>query len=152
MNLGLWGVLAIVALVAVVVFATLAFVFVKRLLIRAPVPMGEEVGSIFGVVRKMRKREPMSDDELALAKQVVADRGSLMAFSIPATLFSLGCFYVFGSLEHLHGATPSERTFLGVIPMLTSTNLTLRLLMSARLKGRLQTQPKTPPAALHAPH
>jgi Kef-type K+ transport system membrane component KefB len=146
MNLSLWAYLTIIALVAVLVFATLAFVFVRRLLIRAPVPMSEEVGSIFLVLRKLRKREPMSDDELALAKQVVSDRRSLMAYSIPAALFSIGCFYVLGSLEHLHGATPSERTFLGVIPMLTSTNLAIRLLMSARLKGRLQksfvTQPK----------
>ena len=63
-----------------------------------------------------------------------------MAYSIPAALFSIGCFYVFGSLEHLHGATPSERTFLGVIPMLTSTNLAIRMLRSASLKGRLQKE------------
>ena len=43
-----------------------------------------------------------------------------MAYCIPAPIFSIGCFYVFGSLEDLHGATPSERTFLGVIPMFTS--------------------------------
>jgi hypothetical protein len=91
----------------------------------------------------------MSDDELALAKQAVSDRRSLMAYSIPAALFSIGCFYVFGSIEHLHGATPSERTFLGVIPMLTSTNLAFRLLRSASLKGRLQ--PTASRAALHAP-
>jgi hypothetical protein len=89
---------------------------------------------------------------MAVAKQAVSDRRSLMAYCIPAALFSLGCFYVFGSLEHLHGATPSERTFLGVIPMLTSANVAIRLFRSASLKGRLQPQPKTPPAALHAPH
>jgi hypothetical protein len=49
----------------------------------------------------------------------------------PATLCSIGCFYAFGSLE------PSERTFLGVIPMLTSTNPTMQALKVARLKGRL---------------
>jgi hypothetical protein len=119
---------------------TVAFVFVRRLLIRPPAPMSAEVGSMFGVLRKLRKREPMSDDELVLAQQVVSDRGSLMAFSIPAVIFSVGCFYVFGSLEHLHGATSSERTFLGVIPMLTSTNLAVRLLRSASLKGRLQKE------------
>jgi hypothetical protein len=152
MNQSLWAYLTIIALVAVLVFATIAFVFVRRLLIRAPVPTSEEVGSLFLVLRKLRKHEPMSDDELAVAKQAVSDRRSLMAYSIPAALFSIGCFYVFGSLEHLHGATPSERTFLGVIPMLTSTNLAIRLLRSASLKGRLQSQPKAPPAALHAPH
>jgi hypothetical protein len=149
MNLGLFGFLTTIALVAVLVFATLAFVFVRRLLIRAPVPVSEEVGSIFLVLRKLRKREPMSDDELALAKQAVSDRRSPMAYSIPAALFSIGCFYVFGSLEHLHGATPSERTFLGVIPMLTSTNLAFRLLRSASLKERLQ--PTASRVALHAP-
>jgi hypothetical protein len=152
MNLSLWAYLTIIALVAVVVFATIASVFVGRLLIRAPVPMSDEVGSIFGVLRKLRKREPMSDDEMAVARQAVSDRRSLMAYCIPAALFSLGCFYVFGSLEHLHGATPSERTFLGVIPMVTSTNVVIRLLRGARLKGRLTPQPTAPPAALHTPH
>jgi Kef-type K+ transport system membrane component KefB len=152
MNLSLWAYLTIIAFVAVVVFATIASVFVGRLLIRAPVPMSEEVGSLFRVLGKLRKREPMSDDEMAVARQAVSDRRSLMAYCIPATLFSLGCFYVFGSLEHLHGATPSERTFLGVIPMVTSTNVLIRLLRGARLKGRLQPQPTAPPAALHTPH
>jgi Kef-type K+ transport system membrane component KefB len=152
MNLSLWAYLTIIALVAVVVFATIATVFVGRLLIRAPVPTSEEVGSLFRVLQKLRKREPMSDDEMAVARQAVSDRRSLMAYCIPATLFSLGCFYVFGSLEHLHGATPSERTFLGVIPMVTSTNVLIRLLRGARLKRRLQPQPTAPPAALNTPH
>ncbi len=134
------GILTIIALVLVFVFATIAFVFTNRLLNRKNAPMSEEVGSIFAVLRKLRKRQPMSTDELALARQVVSDRRSLMAYSIPAALFSIGCFYVFGSLEHLHGATPSERTFLGVIPMLTSTNLAIRMLRSASLKGRLQKE------------
>jgi Kef-type K+ transport system membrane component KefB len=146
----LFGILTIIALVLVLVFATTAFVFTNRLLNRKNAPMSEEVGSIFAVMRKLRKREPMSTDELDLARQVIADRGSWMAYSIPATLFTLGCFYVFGSLEHLHGATPSERTFLGVIPMLTSINLAIRLLASASLKRRLQ--PKPPSVALRAPH
>jgi Kef-type K+ transport system membrane component KefB len=64
--------------------------------------------------------------------------------SIPAAIFTMGCFYVFGSLEHLHGATPSERTFLGVIPMLTSTNLTIRMLTAFGLKRRLQKVSKQP--------
>jgi Kef-type K+ transport system membrane component KefB len=80
----------------------------------------------------------MSNDELDYAKQIVADRSSPMAFCIPGTLFMLGCFFVLGSLYYLHGATPSERTFLGVIPILTSTNLAIRLRRSARLKGRLK--------------
>jgi hypothetical protein len=136
----LFGIITIISMVLVIVFATIASVFTNRLLRRDNAAMSEEVGSIFGVVRKVRKREPMSEDEVDLAKQAIADRGSLMAYSIPATLFSIGCFYVFGSLEHLHGATPSERTFLGVIPMVTSTILAIRLLRSAGLKRRM---PKT---------
>jgi hypothetical protein len=48
----------------------------------------------------------------------------------------MGLFYIFGSLEHLHGAQPSERTFLDVIPIITSTNLTIRMFLSSRLKSR----------------
>jgi Kef-type K+ transport system membrane component KefB len=50
----------------------------------------------------------------------------------------MGCFYIFGSLEHLHGAQPSERTFLGLIPIVTSTNLTMRMFLSGRLKKRIE--------------
>ncbi|EUA52854.1 hypothetical protein I552_8962 [Mycobacterium xenopi 3993] len=87
---------------------------------------------------KVRKREPISKEELDFAKQIVADRSSLMAYCIPGALFMLGCFYVFASLYQLHGATPSERTFLGVFPMLASINFTMQLLRSARLKRHLQ--------------
>jgi Kef-type K+ transport system membrane component KefB len=140
MSLVLFGYLTIVALALALVFAAFAAVHVKRLGDRTPAPISEEIGSAKAVLNKVRKREPMSKDELDYAKQIVADRSSLMAFCIPGTLFMLGCFYVFGSLYYyyLHGATPSERTFLGVIPMLTSTNLAIRLLRSARLKGRLR--------------
>ena len=138
MNLVLFGYLTIVALVLALVFAAFAAVHVKRLGDRRPMPISEEIGSAKAVLNKVRKREPMSKEELDYARQIVADRSSPMSFCIPATLFMLGNFYVFGSLYYLHGATPSERTFLGVIPMLTSTNLAVRLLRSARLKGRLR--------------
>ena len=140
MSLVLFGYLTIAALALALVFAAFAAVHVKRLGDRTPAPISEEIGSAKAVLNKVRKREPMSKDELDYAKQIVADRSSLMAFCIPGTLFMLGCFYVFGSLyyDYLHGVTPSERTFLGVIPMLTSTNLAIRLLRSARLKGRLR--------------
>jgi hypothetical protein len=154
MNLSMWALLTIIAFVFVGVFASIAAVFVMRLVRRPTLPMTEEVGGIPTVLRKLRKREPMSDDELAVARQAVTDRGSLMALCIPAAIFSIGCFYVFGSLDyvHLNGGTPSERTFLGVIPMFTSTNLAIRMLRSASLKRRLPKQPKAPQAALHAPH
>jgi hypothetical protein len=137
MNLSLWAWLTVVAFVTLVVFATLASVYVSRLVRRPTLPLSEEVGGIATVLRKLRKREPMSEDEVALARQALSDRGSFGALCIPATIFSIGCFYVFGSLEHLFGATPSERTFLGVIPMFTSTTLAIRLLKSASLKRRL---------------
>ena len=138
MNTILFGYLTIVALVLMFVLAAFASVLVRRMERRPPTAKGEEIGSATAVIKKLRKREPMSQYELDFAKQVVADRSSFLAFCIPGTVFMLGCFYVFGSLYHLHGATPSERTFLGVIPMLTSTNLTIRMLSSARLKGRLR--------------
>ena len=134
----LFGYLTIATLALALVFAAFAAVHVKRLGDRTPAPISEEIGSAKAVLNKVRKREPMSKDELDYAKQIVADRSSPMAYCIPGTLFMLGCFFVFGSLYYLHGATPSERTFLGLIPMLTSTNLAIRLRRSARLKGRLQ--------------
>lgn len=134
----LWGYLTIVTLVLALVFSAFAAVHVKRLGDRTSAPMSKEIGSTNAVLNKVRKRESMSKHELDYAKQIVADRSSLMAFGIPGTLFMLGCFFVFGSLYYLHGAAPSERTFLGVIPMLTSINLAIRLLRSARLKGRIR--------------
>lgn len=135
--MSLWAVLSVVAFVLVMVFAAAAGVYVSRLVRRPALPIGDELQAIPRVLAKVRKREPMTDEELALARQAISDRGSFLALCIPLTIFSIGCFYVFGSLEHLHGATPSERTFLGVIPMFTSTNLGIRMLRSASLKRRL---------------
>lgn len=142
--IGLWGVLTIVFLALALVFATFAAVYVKRLEGRTPMRISEEIGSVKAVMHKVSKREPMSQDELDYARQIVADRASPMALCIPATLFALACFFVFGSLWYLHGATPSERTFLGLIPMLTSTNLAVRLRARARLKRRLQKMTVVP--------
>jgi hypothetical protein len=141
---GLWGYLTIIFLALAFMFAAFAAVYVKRLGDRTPLPISEEIGSVKAVMRKVSKREPMSKDELDYAKQIVADRRSLMALCIPATLFALACFFVFGSLWYLHGATPSERTFLGLIPMLTSTNLAVRLRARARLKRRLENMSVVP--------
>jgi hypothetical protein len=137
-ELGLFGALTILALALAFLFAAGAAIYVKRLGDRPPTPISDEIGSAKAVTRKVRKREPMSQDEVDYAKQLLADRSSLMTLCIPAALFSMGCFYVFGSLYHLHGATPSERTFLGVFPMLASMNFTTQILRSARLKRRLQ--------------
>ncbi len=89
------------------------------------------------VLGKLRKKVPLKDYEKPLATQVFDARRPLMAFSIPAAFFTIGAFYIFGSLEHLHGAQPSERTYLGFIPMFTSTNLTMRMFLSGRLKSRI---------------
>jgi hypothetical protein len=138
MESGVFGFLTVVTLALAFVFAAIAAVYVKRLGDRVPLPISDEIGSAKAVTRKVRKREPMSQDELDYAKQLLATRSSLITFCIPGALFMVGCFYVFGSLYHLHGATPSERTFLGVFPMLASFNFTTQILRSARLKRRLR--------------
>ncbi len=134
----LFGFLTIVTLLLALVFAVGAAVYVRRLEDRVPNAIGDEIGSAKAVTRKVRKGEPMSADELDYARQIIDARSSLMTFCIPGALFMLGCFYVFGSLYHLHGATPSERTFLGVFPMLASMNFTTQILRSIRLKRRLR--------------
>ena len=138
MQLGLFGYLAILAGVAELVFGVCFFAFVKRLLERAPTPLGEEIGGFRKVLRKLRKGEPMSKDELDFASQIIADRGSLLAYSIPAAIFTLGCFYVFGNLE-LHGPK-SLRPYIGLLPMLGSINVTAQLHRVAVLKKRLRSR------------
>jgi hypothetical protein len=136
--LSLFGYLAILAGVAELVFAVCFFTFVKRLLGHAPTPLSEEIGGFRQVLRKLRKGEPMSKDELDFASQIIADRTSLMAYSIPAAIFTLGCFYVFGNLE-LHG-TSSLRPYIGLFPMLGSINVTVQLRRIAVLKKRLRSR------------
>jgi hypothetical protein len=137
--MSLFGYLAILAGAAELVFAVFFFTFVKRLLGREPTPLSEEIGGFRKVLRKLRKGEPMSEDELDFATQIIADRGSLMAYSIPAAIFTLGCFYVFGNLE-LHG-TSSLRPYIGLGPLLGSINVTVRLRRVATLKKHLRNVP-----------
>jgi hypothetical protein len=73
----LFGFLTILALVLALTLAAVASVFVKRMEGRTPLPISEEIGSAKAVMHKVRKREPMSKDELDYAKQIVADRSSL---------------------------------------------------------------------------
>src|SRR6185436_16276207 len=114
---------------------------------RTPHPMGEQVGAHKAVLAKLRKREPMSQDEFDYASELVADTRSPLALAIPATLFCIGFFYVVGCLYelHVHGGNPSFRTFIGGIPMLTSMNMAAQLRRVARLKGRLQNAPLSVP-------
>jgi hypothetical protein len=136
-----WGLLTLIALAVTLALLVIATTYVRRLERQPTLPFSEEIGAAPRVIRKLRKREPMTREEFEYAQRVVAIRGNPMAFCIPLTLFALSCYYVFGCLEYLHGATPSERTFIGVIPMLTSTNLAIQLLRVRRLKGRLRDAP-----------
>lgn len=137
MTQSLWGLLTVISYAAIFLFAAGAFTIVRRMLRREPTAVSEQVGSVSTVLRKVRKREPMSTAELDYARQVIADRRSPLAFCIPAAIVTVGCIYVFGSLEQLHGRAPSLRTFIGLIPMLAGTNLTIQLLRIAALKRRL---------------
>jgi hypothetical protein len=141
-GLGLWGLLMYVALGFEVVFAILAFIYTRRLLRLQALPMSDDVNGYQKALRKLRKDEPMTQDELNLAARIIDIRRAPMAYTIPAAFMTMGIFYILGSLEYLHGATPSERTFLGVIPMFTSTNLILQMRRTARLNKRL---PKVSP-------
>ncbi|OBK87911.1 hypothetical protein A5649_16750 [Mycolicibacter heraklionensis] len=136
-NWHLFGDLAAVAFVALLVFATGTFLYIRRLRNRPPLPISEGIGARKSVLAKVRKGEALAPQELEFATRTIDDQRSPLAFCIPATIFSLGCFYVLGSLEQLHGATPSERTFLGLIPMLGAFNVTAQLVRTAKLKKRL---------------
>lgn len=134
-----WGLLALIALAVTLLLLTIATIYVRRLERTPTLPFSEQIGAAPHVIKKLRKRESMTPEEFEYAQRIVAIRGNPMAFCIPFTLFALSTYYVFGCLEYLQGATPSERSFLGVIPMFTSTNLAIQLLRAKRLKGRLRS-------------
>ena len=125
MNLGPWGDLTIFAGVMEILFATCVFVYITRLENRTSHPLGEKVGAHKAVLAKVRKREPLSQEEFDYATELVSDARSPLAYAIPAALFTMGFFYVVGCLYmlHLDGGHPSFRTFIGCIPMLTSMNM-----------------------------
>jgi hypothetical protein len=135
------------------VFATCVVVYIGRLEKRTSHPLGEEVGAHKSVLAKLRKGEPMSQDEVDYATELVADARSPLAYAIPAALFTMGFFYVVGCLFvlHLHGGHPSFRTFIGGIPMFTSMNMATQLRRVARLNGRLQQLSVPVPVPAPAP-
>jgi hypothetical protein len=133
----LFGKLADIALLTLLFGATVMFFYIQRLRRQPQLPMAENFRAKQTVLGKVRKREPMKDEELEYATQVIDNQRTLMTFAIPLTIFSLGCFYVLGSLEQLHGATPSERTFLGAIAMISSINVTTQIFRVIKLKKRL---------------
>jgi len=138
-DLGAWGDLTILAAVLEIVFATCVFTYIARLEKRTSHPLGEKVGAHKEVLAKLRKGEPMSQDEVDYAAELIADARSPLAYAIPAALFTMGFFYVVGCLFmlHLDGGHPSFRTFIGGIPMLTSMNIAAQLRRVAGLKRRL---------------
>ncbi len=142
MNLGLWGYLTILAGVLEVVFGTCVFVYIRRLEKRTPAPLGEQVGAHKAVLAKLRKRESLSHDEKDYAAELISDARSPLAYAIPAALFTMGFFYVVGCMYqlHVHGGSPSFRTFIGGIPMLTSMNIAAQLRRVAGMEGRLSEQ------------
>jgi hypothetical protein len=142
-NLGPWGDLTVFAGVMVFVFATCVFVYISRLERRTSHPLGDQVGAHKAVLAKVRKREPLSQDEFDYATELVADARSPFAYAIPAALFTIGFFYVVGCLFmlHLDGGNPSFRTFIGGIPMLTSINMAAQLRRVAEMKSKLRDIP-----------
>jgi len=136
-GLGLWGLLMFVALGFELLFAMLAFVYTRRLLRLRALPGAEDMHSYHDALRKLRKKQPMTQEEWGIAKRIIEIRRSPLAYAVPAALMTLGIFFVLGSLEYLHGHSASERTFLGVIPMFTSMNLIIQMRKTARLGKRL---------------
>lgn len=155
MDFGLWGYLTILTALLELVFGVCAYLFVKRLERRTHAPLSEKVGAHKTVLRKLREPEPLSQDEIDYAEQIISDSRSLFAYAIPAAIFTAGCFYIVGCLFELHGGRPSARTFIGLFPMLTSTNMAVQLFRVARLKGRLQkvslTSPTESDVLAHSP-
>jgi hypothetical protein len=135
----IWGYLTIFAGLMELFLAACVFAFVRRMENRTPAALGEHVGAHKAVLAKLRKREALSEDEVAYANELISDARSPLAYAIPAALFTVGFFYVVGCMYMLHrdGGSPSFRTFIGGIPMLTSLNIVAQLRRVARLKRPL---------------
>jgi hypothetical protein len=144
-----WGDLLLLAILAEVFFASCVFIYITRLERRTPARLGEEVGAHKAVLAKLRAGEPLSQDELDYARELVADARSPLAYAIPGALFTIGFFYVVGCLYMLDvdGGHPSFRTFIGGIPMLTSMNMFAQLRRVARLHKRLPESATAPESA-----
>ena len=134
-----WGLLALIALAVTLLLLSIGTFYARRLEAEPKLPFSEEIGAAPRVIKKLRKRETMTREEFEYAQRIVAIRGNPDGPLHPlhpvraVDLLRLRC------LEYLQGATPSERHFIGVIPMFTSTNLAIQLLRARRLKGRLRT-------------
>ena len=60
----LWGGLTILAAVMALTLVACVFVYITRLEKRPPAALGEQVGAHKAVLAKVRKGEPMSQDEI----------------------------------------------------------------------------------------
>jgi hypothetical protein len=140
MNFGYWGALTVLAAALALVFAGCALVYVRRLESRMPAELGEKVGAHKAVLAKVRKRQPLTQEEFTYARELVADARSPLAYAIPAVIFFAGLFYIVGCLHELdvHGGNPSFRTFIGGFPMLGSLNMLAQFRRVAGLKSRLE--------------
>ena len=109
MNLGPWGWLTILAGVTELFFASCVFLYIRRWRIESR-SMGEQVGAHKAVLAKLRKREPLTQDEKDYATELVSDARSPLAYAIPAALFTMGFFYVVGCLFMLHETAATPRS------------------------------------------
>ena len=115
-----WGLLALIAL------AVTSAAVVDRNFLRAAVGGGTQAA-----VQRGNRGCAASHQEVAQTRNHDARRVRVRAAYCrhprqshgllhPLTLFAMSTYYIFACLEYLQGATPSERHFIGVIPMITS--------------------------------
>src|ERR1700749_1369742 len=87
LGFGLWGSLTVLAAIAEAVFATCVFIYIRGLENRTPAALGERVGAHKAILAKVRKGEPMSQEEMDYATELVRDARNPLAFAIPGALF-----------------------------------------------------------------
>src|ERR1700759_2226096 len=81
LGFGLWGSLTVLAAIAEAVFATCVFIYIRGLENRTPAALGERVGAHKAILAKVRKGEPMSQEEMDYATELVRDARNPLAFA-----------------------------------------------------------------------
>ena len=115
--------------------------YIGRLEKRTSHPLGDVVGAQKAVLAKLRKREPMSQNEIGYATELVDDARSPLAYAIPAALFTMRFLRRRLPVRPRPRRRPAFRTFIGGIPMLTSMNMATQLRRVPRLQGKLRDFP-----------
>ena len=95
MNWNLWNYLTAITFALALVFATCASIYVRRVLRRTPVPLTNEISSVpdrAGEAAQTRTAGGLR--EAAWRQRLLTPDDPLMAFSIPAAFFTVGCFYI----------------------------------------------------------